>query len=102
MKKLILEEETTIKNPNFLEAMITAENKKERIVRTKMAAWKESCAVVITVNRVQDTHPNDFDACMATDIYSLDRLYNDKGNTLNIERIAKKETNKVQDRKSVV
>ena len=95
VKKLILEEETTIKNPNFLEAMITAENKKERIVRTKMAAWKESCAVVITVNRVQDTHPNDFDACMATDIYSFERLYNDKGNTLNIERIAKKETNKV-------
>ena len=95
VKKLVSEEETAIKNPNFFEAMITAENKKERIVRRKMAAWKESCAVVITVNRVQDTHPNDFDACMTTDIYSLDRIYNDKGNTLDIERIAKKEPNKV-------
>lgn len=93
--KLLMEEAHAIKNPNYFEAMVTAENKKNRIKREKLAAWKTSCAIVITVNRVQDTHPNDFDDCMATDIYFLDKLYNDKGNTINIERIEQKQNNKV-------
>lgn len=93
--KLIMEEKAAIKNPNYFEAMITANNKKQRIARKRMAAWETGCAIVLTVNRVQDTHPNDFDDCMATDIYSLDRLYNDRDNTLNIEKIAQKENNKI-------
>lgn len=95
VQTLLSQEENAIKNPNYFEAMITAENKTQRIKRKKLASWKESCAIVITVNRVQDTHPNGFDDCMATDIFSLDRLYNDKDNTLDIERIAQKSADKV-------
>lgn len=91
VQRLTAQEQSPIKNPNYFEAMITAENKKERITRVRMASWKKGCAAVITVNRVQETHPNGFDDCMETDIYSLDRLYNDKGNTFDIERLARKE-----------
>ena len=87
--RMTMEEETAIKNPNYYEAMITPDNRKERIIRPNMASNRQSgCAVVITVNRVQETHQNGFDDSMLTDIYSLDRLYNDEGNTLDIERIA--------------
>lgn len=54
-----------------------------------MASNKQSgCAIVITVNRVQETHQNGFDDSMLTDIYSLDKLYNDEDNTLDIDKIA--------------
>lgn len=87
--QLTMEEENAIKNPNYYEAMITPDNREKRIMRPNMAASKQAgCAVVITVNRVQDTHQNGFDDSMLTDIYSLDRLYNDENNTLDIERIA--------------
>ncbi|MCI8901868.1 MAG: DUF1792 domain-containing protein [Lachnospiraceae bacterium] len=87
--RMTMEEETAIKNPNFYEAMITPDNRKERITRPNMASGRQSgCAVVITVNRVQETHQNGFDDSMRTDIYSLDKLYNDEDNTLDIERIA--------------
>lgn len=87
--RMTMEEETAIKNPNFYEAMITPDNRKERITRPNMASNRQSgCAVVITVNRVQETHQNGFDDSMLTDIYSLDRLYNDADNTLDIEKIA--------------
>ncbi len=93
--RLTAEEKNEIKNPNYFEAMINAENRNRRITRKCMAAWKKSCAIVITVNRVQDTHPNDFDDCMATDIYALDKLYNDTDNTLDIDKIARKGNSKV-------
>lgn len=87
--RMTMEEETAIKNPNFYEAMITPDNRKDRIMRPNMASNRQSgCAVVITVNRVQETHQNGFDDSMLTDIYSLDRLYNDEDNTLDIEKIA--------------
>ncbi|GFI21976.1 hypothetical protein IMSAGC011_00749 [Lachnospiraceae bacterium] len=87
--KLTMEEDNTIKNPNYYEAMITPENREKRIIRPYMACNAGlSCAIVITVNRVQDTHQNGFDDSMLTDIYSLDRLYNDEDNTLDIEKIA--------------
>lgn len=55
--KLIEEEENPIKNPNFFEAMVTPEQREKRIPRTHMACnKKQGCAIVITVNRVQDTH----------------------------------------------
>lgn len=86
--------DTAIKNPNYYESIITADNKNTKIARKHMASNREKgCAVVITVNRVQDTHQNDFDDSMLTDIYSLDKLYNDKNNTLDIEKIASLENN---------
>lgn len=87
--RMTMEEETAIKNPNYYEAMITPDNRKARITRPNMASNKASgCAIVITVNRVQDTHQNGFDDSMLTDIYSLDKLYNDEDKTLDIDRIA--------------
>lgn len=87
--KLTMEQENVIKNPNYYEAMLTPDNRELRITRPYMACNAGlSCAIVITVNRVQDTHQNGFDDSMLTDIYSLDRLYNDEDNTLDIEKIA--------------
>lgn len=87
--RMTMEEEAAIKNPNYYEAMITPDNREKRITRPNMAANRRSgCAVVITVNRVQETHQNGFDDSLLTDIYSLDRLYNDEENTLDIEKIA--------------
>ena len=87
--KLTQEEEKPVKNPNYYEAMITADNRSSRIARKNMASNKEcGCAIVITVNRVQETHQNEFDDSMLTDIYSLDRLYNDEDNYLDIDKIS--------------
>lgn len=87
--KLTTQENMPIKNPNYYEAMITEDNRSQRITRKHMASNRQTgCAVVITVNRVQDTHQNGFDNSMLTDIYSLDRLYNDGDNTLDIEKIS--------------
>lgn len=86
---MTMEEADAIKNPNYYEAMITSDNREKRITRPNMASNKQAgCAIVITVNRVQETHQNGFDDSMLTDIYSLDRLYNDEDNTLDIEKIA--------------
>lgn len=87
--RMTMEEESAIKNPNYFEAMITPESREQRITRPNMASNKQSgCAIVITVNRVQETHQNGFDDSMLTDIYSLDKLYNDEDNTLDIDKIA--------------
>lgn len=87
--RMLEEEENPIKNPNYYEAMITPDNRSKRITKPNMACNKKSgCAVVITVNRVQETHQNGYDDSMLTDIYSLDRLYNDEDNTLDIEKIS--------------
>lgn len=87
--KLTAQEDMPIKNPNYYEAMITEDNRNQRITRKHMASnRKTGCAIVITVNRVQDTHQNGFDDSMLTDIYSLDKLYNDEDNTLDIEKIS--------------
>lgn len=87
--KLTSQEELPIKNPNYYEAMITQDNRSERIARKHMASNRQNgCAIVITVNRVQDTHQNEFDDSMLTDIYSLDKLYNDEDNYLDLDRIS--------------
>lgn len=94
IEQMIQEEENPIKNPNFFEAMITPEQREKRIPRANMACNKEcGCAIVITVNRVQDTHQNGFDDSMLTDIYSLDKQYNDADNTLDIEKISQMPNN---------
>ena len=92
--RLTLESEQLIKNPNYYEAMITADNREQKITRKHMACNKEKgCAIVITVNRVQETHQNDFDDSMLTDIYSLDKLYNDEDNYLDIDKISQMKNN---------
>ncbi len=94
--RLIDEEEKVIKNPNYLEAVINADNRSEKLPRKYLACNKErGCAVVITVNRVQDSYQNGFDDSMMTDVYSLDKLYNDEGNTLDVDRIAQQENHVV-------
>lgn len=50
----------TLKNPNYLEAVI-ASDPCRFIRREKMASFRKSKCLVITVNRVQDNFPNDFD-----------------------------------------
>lgn len=94
--RLIDEKEKAIKNPNYLEAVINTDNKSKKLPRKHLASYKErGCAVVITVNRVQDSYQNGFDDSMMTDIYSLDKLYNDEGNTLDLDRIAEQENHVV-------
>ena len=93
--RLIDEEEKIIKNPNYLEAIINDDNRNEKITRKHMASnQNRGCAIVITVNRVQDSYQNGFDDSMMTDIYSLDKEYNDENNTLDVEKISQME-NKV-------
>ena len=87
--QLTSQEELPIKNPNYYEAMITEDNRSEKITRKHMASNRQTgCAIVITVNRVQDTHQNGFDDSMLTDIHSLDKLYNDEDNYLDIDKIS--------------
>jgi hypothetical protein len=93
---LIATEDKVIKNPNYLEAVVTSDNSSEKITRKHLASNKNhGCAVVITVNRVQDSYQNGFDDSMETDIYSLDKIYNDEDNTLDIEKISAKENHTV-------
>lgn len=94
--QLTMEEELPIKNPNYYEAMVNPDNISRRIQRKYLASYKRyGCAVVITVNRVQDTHPNGYDDSLRTDIYTLNRLYNEEDNTLDIEKISQLKTNQI-------
>lgn len=87
--RLIDEEEKPVKNPNYFEAIVNANNINAKITRKFLACnEKRGCAVVITVNRVQESYQNEFDDSLMTDIYSLDKLYNDEDNTLDIEKIS--------------
>jgi glycosyltransferase family protein len=96
VERLIDTEDKVIKNPNYLEAVVTSDNSSEKVTRKHMASNKNhGCAVVITVNRVQDSYQNGFDDSMETDIYSLDKIYNDEDNTLDIEKISAKENHTV-------
>lgn len=94
--RLIDEEEKVIKNPNYFEAIVNSDNKSKKLPRKHLACNKEhGCAIVITVNRVQDSYQNGFDDSMMTDIYSLDKLYNDEDNSLDIDRISRMENHVV-------
>ena len=96
VQRLIDQEEKAIKNPNYLEAIISIHNRSIKIQRKYLACNQDhGCAVVITVNRVQESYQNGFDDSMMTDIYSLDRLYNDEDNTLDIDKIAQLENHVV-------
>lgn len=93
---LICEEGKAIRNPNYLEAIIDVNNRGDKISRKFLACnEKRGCAIVITVNRVQESYQNGFDDSLMTDIYSLDRLYNDEGNSLDIGKISQMKNNEV-------
>lgn len=89
VRRLLCGENQAIRNPNYFEAIIDVNNRNDRIDRKYLACnEKRGCAVVITVNRVQESYQNGYDDSMMTDIYSLDKLYNDEGNSLDIEKIS--------------
>ena len=78
----------TIKSPNYLESEF-ANNPKQYILRPNLACLNmTSQAIVITVNRVQDTHCNPIDDSKKTDIYTLNKIYNEQNNKLDIKAIA--------------
>ncbi|MGD0280136.1 MAG: hypothetical protein ABSC11_12620, partial [Smithella sp.] len=83
-----------LKNPNFLEGLIADDSQKtkELIRRKKLSSFYTSNCVVITVNRVQETHPNNFDSTGHSDIYSLNKEYS-RGNRLDIPAISKMNKN---------
>lgn len=78
-----------VKSPNYLEGDI-AQDSRKYIEKQKMACFNEkSKAIVITVNRVQDTHCNSIDDTKNTDIHTLSTLYNKTNMRLNIKRISR-------------
>ena len=84
----VLEQTGEVKSPNYLEA-IPEENPQAFIDKKQLAAYKEkSKAIVITINRVQDTHRNGIDDSKNTDILSLYIKYHFEKQRLDIKRIA--------------
>ncbi|MGY0217718.1 GT-D fold domain-containing glycosyltransferase [Endozoicomonadaceae bacterium StTr2] len=91
--EIISEYNKRIKSPNFFEADIALESKKY-VRRPNLACSNEkSKAIVISVNAVQDTHINGFDDRKPTDIYTLNNLYNNLGNRLDIDAISNTQNN---------
>lgn len=84
-----------IKSPNFFESDI-ALNTNKYIYREKMACLnKKNQAIVITVNRVQETHLNPIDTQDWSDVHTLNDMYNNKENTLDIQKIATLKNKKI-------
>ncbi len=84
-----------IKSPNYLES-IPEENPKEYVTRKQLASYFDrSKAIVITVNRVQDTHQNDVDSSQTTDVLSLFIKYQYEDRILDLKNIAKCKYDKV-------
>jgi len=84
-----------ITNPNYLES-IFADNPRKFIKRPKLACKNdENQSIVITVNRVQDTHLNPVDSSESTSIEYLDYIYNKKNKKLDIRKISKLKNNKI-------
>lgn len=83
----ILRQIGNVGSPNYLES-IPEENCAAYIRRTGMASYTgDSKAMVITVNRVQDTHPNQVDDSKATDVTSLFIQYQYEGRILDLDRL---------------
>jgi glycosyltransferase family protein len=84
-----------LKNPNYLEERIAAVAL-QTISRSHLICSSEhSHALVITVNRVQDTHLNPIYQCSGSDVNELNKLYNCDNVTLNVRAIANKENNRI-------
>lgn len=83
----ILQQIGKVGSPNYLES-IPEENRAAYVKRPGMASYTgDSKAMVITVNRVQDTHPNQVDDSKATDVISLFIRYQYEGRKLDLGRI---------------
>lgn len=86
----ILQQTGEVKSPNYLEA-IPEENPKKFINKKMLAAYKDAGkAIAVTINRVQDTHPNAIDDSKNTDILSLYIKYHYEKQRLDIKQIASK------------
>ena len=89
IKDILNASDGKIINPNFLESVIANEPLKF-IKRLKLACLDaENQSIVITVNRVQETHLNSVDESERTSIKYLDCIYNEKNKKLDIHKIAK-------------
>ena len=78
-----------IKSPNYLES-VPEENPKEYVSRKQLAAYFDrSKAIVITVNRVQETHQNEVDSSQITDVLSLFIKYQYEDRILDLKNITK-------------
>lgn len=87
--------EENIKSPNYFES-IPEEKPEEFIGRKKLAAYYErSKAIVITVNRVQETHINQVDSSQMTDVLSLFIQYSYEDRILDLRQIKKYKYNQV-------
>lgn len=83
----ILQKIGKVESPNYLES-IPEENRAAYIKRPGMASYTgDSKAMVITVNRVQDTHPNQVDDSKPTDVLSLFIRYQYESRKLDLDRI---------------
>lgn len=84
-----------INSPNYLES-IPEEAPGDYIKRNKMASYdSESKAVVITINRVQDTHLNEVDNSHVTDVLSLYIKYQYENRFLDLNKIQMKKNRQV-------
>lgn len=84
-----------LKSPNYLES-VPEEKPQEYIQRKGLATYYEkSKAIVITVNRVQETHPNGIDDSKITDPVSLFIKYHYEDRILDLKSIRQLKHNKV-------
>lgn len=90
----IILSDTSLITPNFLEGNI-ASNPKKYIKKPLLASDKEGKIIVITINRVQETHQNPVDSHRFTDINFCYDLFI-KGDTLDIHAISKKKHRSIQ------
>ena len=85
--KRIITQAGRIESPNFLE-YIPEQDPQKYIGRKYLACYSgRSKALVITVNRVQDTHPNEVDDSGRTDVLSLFIQYRYEKKRLDIDAI---------------
>ena len=83
----IINQAGDVKSPNYLEA-IPEDDPTDYIDRKKLAAYYDNGkAIVITVNRVQDTHINDTDETGQTDTLSLFIRYQYEDRYLDLDKL---------------
>lgn len=91
IREMLKKYSKAIKSPNYFEEIFASNN--QYIKKPFLACFEKSSAIVITVNRVQDTHPNAIDTSLKTDIYTLNEIY--KNNKLDVKTIAKIPNNEI-------
>lgn len=74
-------------NPNFFESLI-AEQSHKLIMQPELACFSSpSQGIVITINRVQNSHLNYYDEHFKSNIFYLSKIYNYCNSTIDISRI---------------